>query len=292
MLKNNVQILLHLIVFVWGASGPVSDLIQLPTDVMVFWRMFIALSFFVPYLVLKKNMLYIAKNNRFNVILAGVVLAFHWIAFFESIRLSTISLGLICLSTVPFFTTCLDPIFKKTWRINMRESFLAILCFFGVALIFKFEINYGKAICIGLISAFLDALSIQIISKLSRNMHPVTLTSYQMFIGVLCLYCVISLKNSSFFIPTLPKNSLDLLGLIFLGFGCTVFGSTAYTWCLKRISTFQGSLILNLEPIYGIALAFIFFGKKEIMHPGFYLGSFLIFSTIFFTKFSQKTLEA
>ena len=49
---------------------------------------------------------------------------------------------------------------------------------------------------------------------------------------------------------------------------------------MKYISPFTLALTVNLEPVYGIILAFFIFGKSEHMSPIFYIASFVMILAI------------
>jgi drug/metabolite transporter (DMT)-like permease len=49
---------------------------------------------------------------------------------------------------------------------------------------------------------------------------------------------------------------------------------------MKNMSAFVVTLTVNLEPVYGIILAFLVFGDKEKMVPGFYVGALVILLSI------------
>ena len=81
---------------------------------------------------------------------------------------------------------------------------------------------------------------------------------------------------------TLPIT-MDWLYLALLAFACTVYPFTVSIELMKRISAFLVSLSVNMEPVYGILLAYIIFGDKERMNTGFYLGTLVIlFSVILY----------
>jgi drug/metabolite transporter (DMT)-like permease len=50
---------------------------------------------------------------------------------------------------------------------------------------------------------------------------------------------------------------------------------------LKKISAFTVNLTYNLEPIYGIALAFIIYREDKYLSGSFYVGLFLILLSVF-----------
>jgi drug/metabolite transporter (DMT)-like permease len=49
---------------------------------------------------------------------------------------------------------------------------------------------------------------------------------------------------------------------------------------MKRISAFSVNLTVNLEPVYGIVMALMFFPEREKMTSGFYVGTSLILLSV------------
>src|SRR5690606_21142951 len=89
----------------------------------------------------------------------------------------------------------------------------------------------------------------------------------------------------------------DVGFLILLGTVCTAGAHLAAVSVMKEISAFRVSLASNLEPIYGILLAWMFFGQHEKMSAGFYAGAVIIFGAVSLypilkVRFTKKRPEA
>ena len=80
----------------------------------------------------------------------------------------------------------------------------------------------------------------------------------------------------------------DIGYLLILGTICTSVAYVAGVSVMREFSAFKVALITNLEPVYGIILAFIFFGELHKLKPGFWLGALVILSTIFLYPVAQK----
>jgi drug/metabolite transporter (DMT)-like permease len=76
-----------------------------------------------------------------------------------------------------------------------------------------------------------------------------------------------------------------------LGSVCTAYAFIASVYLLKFISPYSVVLTYNLEPIYGILLALLFFGENEKMSFQFYIGLFLILSSVLINMYVKKTLN-
>jgi len=72
----------------------------------------------------------------------------------------------------------------------------------------------------------------------------------------------------------------DWVCILILGLVCSVYAFSVSVDLMKRLSVFFMQLSLNLEPVYGIILAVLIFGKTEKMNTQFYIGTFIIFLAV------------
>ena len=61
---------------------------------------------------------------------------------------------------------------------------------------------------------------------------------------------------------------------------CTAYAFIASVNVMKYISPYTVMLTINLEPVYGIALAVLIFEKNEQMSFSFYIGATIILTTV------------
>jgi drug/metabolite transporter (DMT)-like permease len=146
-------------------------------------------------------------------------------------------------------------------------------------MIFKFEARYSTGIISGLLSALCASIFSIINSKQIQN-RPAPIISFYELIGAWVWVSVFLLISEG---PRAPVslNPSDLFFLLILGTVCTSIAYVAGVAVMKELSAFRVALITNLEPVYGIILAFIFFGKKEQMTLGFYAGAIIVLGAIF-----------
>ena len=60
---------------------------------------------------------------------------------------------------------------------------------------------------------------------------------------------------------------------------------------LKKVSAFTQNLSLNLEPVYGIILAFIIYQEQKDLSPTFYWGFVLIIISVGLQMFRVAKLK-
>jgi drug/metabolite transporter (DMT)-like permease len=110
--KKNL-IILHLTVLIWGFTGVLGKVISIDAVPLVWYRVLIATStLFLWFIATKKN-IKITKQQFIQFFLTGGIVAIHWIFFFHAIKVSTVSVTLVCLSSFTLFTAILEPLIKK-----------------------------------------------------------------------------------------------------------------------------------------------------------------------------------
>ncbi len=275
----------HLIVFIWGFTAVLGALISLEAIPLVWYRMLMATGFIFLWLWWKKRSFKVAPKKIFILIIAGVVIALHWLTFFGAIKVSNVSITLALLSTGALFTSVLEPIFYKRKFVGY-EIFFGLLVIVGLYIIFKVETQYTLGIILGLISAFLSAVFTLINGKLIKHATASVISFYELLTGVLAISIYLlfisftSEGNSGFNREFFTLSSDDWIYLIILASICTAYAFIAAVAVMKHLSPYTIMLTINLEPIYGIFLAFLIFGSKEQMAPEFYYGAALILGTV------------
>lgn len=270
---------LHFIVVILGFTAILGKMIALPAEEIVFWRMLFAVLGLQVIAFTQKNVPLVPLYKRFIFIAIGVIVAIHWLAFFAAIKLSNVSVTLVCLSSTTFFTSLLEPLFFRR-KISGLELFLGVAIIGGVYLIFKFETDYSTGIIVAIFSSLLAAIFMVLNKKMATGFNSVTVSLYEMWggLGTLAFYNLIT-GNFSLF-TSLP-NGVDLFWLFVLGVICTSYAYTASVKVMRSLSAYLIVLTVNMEPIYGIILGVLIFGESELMTSGFYLGALIIFASVF-----------
>jgi drug/metabolite transporter (DMT)-like permease len=271
---------LHTAVFLAGFTGVLGRLITLNEALLVWYRLLITvLTLWILYFFQRK--LYrISWAGIARISGVGVIVALHWVCFYASIKYANVSVALVCLSAMGFFTAVLEPLIRRK-KFNVVELLLGLLVIAGISLIFHFDPQYKTGIIIGVISALLACLFPIYNSMLVQQYKPETVSLYQLSGGFLFLTLLVPVYlayvPAGHLIPTLS----DTVWLLVLGWFCTVWAFNLTMNALKKISAFTVNLTYNLEPLYGIALAFIIYREDKHLSGSFYAGLFLIILSVF-----------
>jgi drug/metabolite transporter (DMT)-like permease len=271
-------LLLHLIVFIWGFTAVLGALISLDALPLVWWRMVLAVAFIFVYLRIKKIPINIPKKTLLVFLIAGLVIALHWLTFFKAIKVSNVSVTLACLSTGAFFTSILEPILYGR-KVIWYEVLFGLIVVAGLYIIFQVEGDYLLGIILALSSAFLSALFSVINGKFAKEYDASTISFYELSGGILFL-SIFLLFSNGFTAEFFNLKLSDLAWLLLLSSVCTAFAFIASVKVMKFLSPYTVMLTINLEPIYGIILAVLVFQEKEKMNPSFYVGALIILSTV------------
>ena len=279
-MKNTASLIqLHIIVFILGFTAILGKLISIQAIELVWYRTLIAAIFLFILIKIKKGKILIPFKEMRTYLLVGFVVAAHWITFFHAIKVSNVSVTLACLSTTTLFTGIVEPIVMKR-KFYWIEAVLGVLIIVGLLLIFEFETRYKLGIMFALTSAFLAGVFSIINKKLTPGKDAQLISFYEMLGGfiVITLYLILS---SGFKIEKLSITFMDIVYLLVLGSVCTAYAFTTVIELMKKISAYVVVLSINLEPVYGVILAYFIFGSSEYMSTGFYSGALIIISCVF-----------
>src|SRR5574344_28275 len=274
-----VLIKLHLSVLLAGTTGLFGKWLALDTTLLVWYRLVLASLMCAGLLAFWHKLRKVSPADFLKIGGVGAILCIHWLFFYGSIRASNVSIGVVSFSTTGFFTAVLEPLINKH-RASFKEIALSLMTVAGVALIFSFDVRYRLGIALGLGAAALASL-FSITNKLVGKNRPLsTMLFYELTGGALCASVVLpwygGMKSGAAFIP----SRSDFMKLLLFAFACTVVLQIMQIQALKALSAFTVSLTYNLEPIYSILFAMLFFGEARELNWSFYAGLSLIIVSV------------
>lgn len=276
-IKNYIH--LHFLVFIAGFTAILGELITIEAIPLVWYRMLIAGVLIFIYLKFKKINLSVTNDSLKSFFIAGIVIALHWITFFAAIKVSNISITLAMFSSGAFFASLIEPLFYKR-KIIIYELVFGFIIIVGVAIIVQAELKNILGITLGILSALFSTIFAVLNGKLVKFNSSSVITLYEFVSGVFFISIFLFL-NGDLFQSSMFKLSInDILYLIILSSICTAYAFIASVYVMRYLSPYTVILSYNLEPIYGILLAIIFFPSSELMSSAFYFGAFIIISTV------------
>ncbi len=266
---------LHLAIFLAGFTAIIGKLITLNEGLLVWYRIAFSVIILGVLMTYKKQMRMLSLKEMVKIACVGALIAIHWVAFYGSIKYSTVSVGLVCLSSTGFFTAILEPVILRK-KIVLVELLLGILAIVGIYIIFDFHPQYKLGIAFGIFSALCSA-GFPIINKQLLEVYtPRVLTFYELSGGLVILSLLLPAYLSFFPAAHLLPTMGDFWWLLLLASVCTVYCFDLQLSALKKIAAFTANLSYNLEPLYGIILAFVIFKEGEVLNYWFYIGLSII----------------
>jgi len=280
---------LHGIIIILGFTAVLGKLIVTDAFPLVWYRMLIAAITIFIFIKLRSISLKISKRTAIWVILGGIIIALHWLTFFEAIKISNVSVTLAMMSTGAFFTAILEPLWYKRKFIGY-ELLLGLLVMVGLYLIFRVETQYSSGILLALLSAALAAVFSLINGRLVQHQKAALISFYELMVGVVFL-SLLGLTKGVFTKDFFMISSQDWIFIVLLATVCTAYAFLAAIDVMRYLSPYTVMLSINLEPVYGICLAYFILGDSEHMNPTFYWGGLLILGTVLLNAILKNTIK-
>lgn len=285
---NRNTLILHFTVLIWGFTGVLGELITVSALHLVWYRVLIAAVSLVLYYLFTKRSLLVPKDQLLQYLGVGIIVGLHWVLFFHAIKVSTVSVTLVTLSSVTLFTAILEPIINRK-RISIADVIVGLVIIFGIYLIFKFEFKYFWGIVYGLSCAFCASIFSILNARMVKKGSPTTITLYEM-VGAWIGVSLVMMFTGDFDEQMILSQS-DLLYLLLLGVVCTAIAYVLGVAVMRELSAFTVALTTNMEPVYGIILALLIFGQKEAMSTGFYFGAVIVLAAVFVYPYLKTKIK-
>lgn len=266
---------MHIAVFLWGFTGVLGRAISVDAFPMVWYRTFLTSLIFLVLLFYFKEFKKVSRKEILRFMLIGSIIAVHWVAFYGAIKYANASIALTCLSTAGIFTAVFEPLLTQS-KFDYREIIVGLIALLGMYFIYAFDIHFGLGILLGLIAAVLSSV-FTVMNKKIVAAYPSNLVAFYE-IGSGFLFLTLLAPFYFYFMPQVKyiPTANDYTLLFILSFFCTVLGQSLAISALKKLSSFTTVLMVNLEPVYGIILAILFYHENKELNTGFYIGIGLI----------------
>lgn len=267
-------LLLHFIVLIWGATGILGNEIQLSSSQIVGWRIVFALGAITLYAITCRKSLRTTRSDMRDFALSGVLIGVHWLCFFEAIKQLNISLPLAIMGSTAFFVSLLNPLLNKQ-KLSRQDLLISAVAFVGLSVVLGIEEPEVMPALIAIAAAMLSAVFAILNGRLVQKHNAIKIGFWELvFAGATISVCLFfeGGGTTSFALPT----GRDVLLLALLGIVCTAFAFIASIGVMKTLSPYTCCLAIAMEPVYTISFAAYWYGEKEKLSTGFYIGVGLI----------------
>jgi drug/metabolite transporter (DMT)-like permease len=181
----------------------------------------------------------------------------------------------VCFSATGFFTALFEPFFSKK-KINAIEVLLGLMVIAGIYVIFHFDPKYKTGIILGVICAILLAFVMILIRQFVQKINSQTILTYQLSGGFITLSLFMPFYLKAFPTSYIFPNLSDWMWLLVLAWFCSVLAFQFSVNALQKLSAFTVNISFNLEPVYGILLAFFVYHENDELNWSFFIGLSLI----------------
>lgn len=281
---------LHLGILLAGATGIFGRLISLSELPLVWFRVLIAAVSMALVMGISGKLQKVSSRDFIRIAGCGILLAFHWVCFYASIKFANVSIAVVCIALDGFFTAILESLIYQR-KPSGREILLSMITVAGILLIFGIDPRYRIGIAFGAMASLLYALfsicSKQVQAKASHRSS--TMLLYELISGGIILSLIMPGYVWIFPEANMTPTTADWIMLPVFGSIFTVGPFLLQLQALRHISAFTVNLSYNLEPIYSIILAMIIFNEAQELNRAFWIGVLLIImSVVLQTVYSKK----
>ena len=273
--------MMHVIILMSALSGTIIKLITLSSFEIVFLRTLIAFLI-LGFIIKKKKLDYVCSwKETIAMIGTGLLLAAFWILNTITIKISTVSVGIVAMATTSIWITFIHPLITGE-KSKPFQLLIGINAIIGIYIIYGSDFEYGDGFAVGILGAIFAALVTIFNSGFAKKHNYQVVTFYQFvgaWLGTILFFPVYTIY---FDIEELllELSWQDALLILLLSTVISVFAYSILIKIQKVIPPFTVALSNNLVPIYGIFMAILFFGADEYMNFGFYIGAMLLFLSV------------
>ena len=190
ILEKHKTYSLHLMVLILGLTGVLGKLVSINAIHLVWYRMLIAFVVLALFLLIKKQFFNIKIKDFIGIMGVGVLVTFHWIFFFEAIKVSTVSIAVVCLATSSLLSALIEPIFFKR-NFLYYEVIMGLIVFASLAYMLDADSNYFLGYVYGIISALLGTMFTIFNAKYINKVGAAKITMIEMLTGVILISLIL-----------------------------------------------------------------------------------------------------
>lgn len=250
-IRNLVELNVAIVLF--GGTALFAKLINLPVSAIIFGRSAVAALAILVFALAARKSLRVARGRDLAVLTGlGVVLAVHWLAYFQSIQVSTVAVGVIALHTYPIMTVLVEPLVDRS-RIHVVDIGLALVVFAGIIVLvpeFSLASDTTQGVLWGVGSAALFTARNLTVRRYVQRYSGATIMFYQTAVSALVILPILLVAGTVR--PTIGEWPLLLL----LGTVFTALTQSLYASSLRNLSAKTVSIIATLIPLYSTIMAF------------------------------------
>ena len=244
-----------------GSSGPIIAKATMPIPTMIFWRNLVGALLMMPFALTKGEWRTKAQQSAIRwAILAGALLATHFICFFWAMKLTSVATGTALTATQPIFAAIFiklagGHIPKKSIG-GMVIAFISVVVITGID--FNVSIQAFQGDLLAVIGGALGAAYMIIGANAQRVISTSTFTTVCYLTCAVLIFPVALITKSSL----TGYSTMEWVLLAGLIIGAQFLGHTLFNFTLKRVSPAIVSLAVYFEVPVSALIAFAWLGQQ------------------------------
>ncbi len=247
----------HSAVLIFGLTALFSKLISLTAlEITLLRSVFAVLIIFAIFFWQKKSLLLSHLKDYGIVILLGVLLALHWVTYFQAMQVSSIAVGVIALYTFPIITVFLEPLFHGE-RPHIKDILSALTVLFGIYLLVP-EFSLNNQTTQGILWGVLSALFFSLRNIIQGHYFKGYSARHSLFYQTLVTFLVLL----PFSFEVIPEVTHFQWGqLLILGVFFTAVPHTLFAFSLLNLKAKTVSLVACVQVVYATIFAALLLGE-------------------------------
>lgn len=251
---------------IFGASsGILGSLVEAPSMVTGFWRLTIALPFFMLPVILKKEkrdkLKGISTKDYIWCFISGAFLFGHFFSWFNAVKFANVA-GASVLAALHPLVVLMVTVFIYKKKVSIKAVGAIVVALIGGAIIVGADYNslaggslkgnafaFSAAICMGLYFAVGD----EVRKRVEGGIY-VLLVFFSCWV---CFTLGIIITDT----PVLGYSTSDYVFIIAMTFICQIGAHAVFNMCIGHVSSLYVSTWESGEPVFATIMAVIFLGQ-------------------------------
>jgi drug/metabolite transporter (DMT)-like permease len=265
-----------------STSAVLVKLTTAPSAVVAFYRLFFSALLILPYFLFRNlpELKAFSKKDWLFSSVAGVLLAVHFILWFESLHFTSVASSTVLVTLQPLFSFIGTYFFFKE-NISFQAIISAVIAIIGSVIISwgDFHVSgmalFGDFLALAACAMVTAYLMVGQEVRKTHSLNAYTFIVYSFSAITLLIYCI------SMQYPLMNYPTQDWVYFLLLAIVPTLFGHSLFNWSLKWISTNVISVSILFEPVGAVILAYILLGET-VMISQVIGGIIIVFGIIIF----------
>ena len=207
---------------------------------------------------------------------SGICLAIHFLAWFESLRLTSVSVSTVLVSTEVIFTAIGFALFLRG-KIP-RLGVAAILLAFGGSAVLALSGGAEAGELSGNLLALAAAVASALYTLIGRVQRGHLSTTVYTFLTYLACFVTLVVLTAGSGTPLVGWGVRELFMGLALAVLCTLLGHSLFSWCLKYLSPSYVSAAKLCEPVFSTLAAIPLF--HEVPTPLQLIGGVVVLGSV------------